>query len=178
MDCLFSSGSTMLEQWNKPSSKESHLISHRRPLFILSHGHHKPKPPTKQAKDSPPLENQLEGRVLFGPRLEPALGLTSHSQHPVIAVVPMSANLSSSASMPAGAPKSTLASSKGTSDCSSPLLQQGSAASHSLTPTGWQHGVHAVKFPASMSSPSLVAGWTQATILTHMRILAKFHMHS
>ena len=165
----------MLEQWSRSSSKEPHLISHRRPLFILSHGHHKPKPPTKQAKDSPPLENQLEGRVLFGPRLEPALGLTSHSQHPVIAVVPMSANLSSSASMPAGAPKSTLASSKGTSDCSSPLLQQGSAASHSSM-SAWHWLECAIKPSVSLFSwrPQPWAGHgTLFFFLTHIRLLSE-----
>jgi hypothetical protein len=45
MDCFFSSGSTMLEQWSRSSSKEPHLISHRRPLCVLSHSHHQAKLP-------------------------------------------------------------------------------------------------------------------------------------
>ena len=43
-NCLFSSGSAMLVQWSRSSSKEPHLISHRRPL------HSQPWSPPSLAK--------------------------------------------------------------------------------------------------------------------------------
>ena len=60
MDCLFSSGSTKLEQWNRSSSKELHLISSRRPPWVSRHW----SPPSQAAgasqRHSPLCRNQSE----------------------------------------------------------------------------------------------------------------------
>jgi hypothetical protein len=66
------------EQWSRSSSKELHLISHRRPLSVPSQGLHQGKPPTEQAKDSlissGPSQSHPTPPFPFGPGLDPAWG--------------------------------------------------------------------------------------------------------
>ena len=52
-DCLFSSGSSVLEQWNSLFSKcFGGYISLRRPVCTPSHSYHQAKLPVEQANDS------------------------------------------------------------------------------------------------------------------------------
>ena len=93
MHCLFSSESTMLEQWSRSSSKELHLVSLSRPQYSqtlsspsqdycqLSQRHYCP------CRNQPELSSSL---FSFRPGLEPAHGplfFSALPQHPVVSVM-------------------------------------------------------------------------------------------
>lgn len=106
MDCLFSSGSAMLEQWSRSSFKEPHLVSHRGPPRTLRPGLHQANPPTWASKElSHPLGNQPELSSCpfpfsLGPEPTPAATLFSVlPKHPAAFAVPKTESLLSSASM-------------------------------------------------------------------------------
>ena len=81
MNCLFSLGPAVLEQWSRSSSKELLLISLRRPPCASRHGLHQPKPPARSSQrlSYPREPAQCSPPALF-PRLELACGPTLCSQ--------------------------------------------------------------------------------------------------
>ena len=163
MDCLFSLGSAMLEQWSRSSSKEPCPVSHRRPPCVLSHSFHQAKQPTEQAKDCPLHGNQLEGSPpgflplalsQSQPREPLPTSFSTLPWHPAMSAAPMSlrtchpqspfrpgtsepALLRHSAASMVSVPESLsqLRQSAGNSDCAFPPLEQGPVASHSLLTT-------------------------------------------
>ena len=120
--------------------KSLSVISHGRPLCILSHGFHQAQPPTEQARDTHPRENQPELSSFcsfpFGSGPEPALQASNLFSalpgHPAVSVVPR---------IQANSDRSV-----GTSGCSSPSLERGPVTFHSLIPA-WrqQHKMYTVQ---------------------------------
>lgn len=153
-------------KWNRSSSKELCLISCRRPLCVLSQGLHQAKQPARaNLGHFPPRRNQPELSSYpfpFGSGPEPApRAPTPFSALPTLSCVCGIQVLEPAVPgfCVARGPKSqTPAVGKGTSDCASPSLGQGPAASRS--PVGC--GVHTVS--CILPHPAARAlGQTQAT---------------
>jgi hypothetical protein len=177
MDCILSSGPTMLEQWSRSSPNEPRIQLRPRRTFLCS------KPPTQPSqlkqpawrppKDSPSRRNLREPLSLpfflrAQARVHPlALALfLVFPWHPVASEVSKTENLTSLASMLPRVPKTgsyvapsglccawesepDSSRSTETADCASPPLECGPVGSHSPVPAQWFCGVHTVKVPLS-----------------------------
>jgi hypothetical protein len=158
MNCLFSLGPAVLEQWSRSSSKELLLISLRRPPCASRHGLHQPKPPARSSQrlSYPREPAQCSPPALF-PRLELACGPTLCSQlfhgFQWRLQCPRVRTCCPWLTWGPGTHELAPSSSVGMSDCASPPLEWGLAASRSQT-----LGVEAFKLPASALPSSLSPG--------------------
>jgi hypothetical protein len=108
----------------------------------------------------------------FCPRLEPTQRaptlFSALLRHPVVSVV--SKSLRTCPFWPPCSPgthEPDSGSFVGTSDCTSPPLEWGPAASHNPTPVGVVWGYRSQNFPHPVL-PSDLSGWMRDTILTHI----------
>jgi hypothetical protein len=162
IDYLFSSGSAVLEEWSRSSSKELCLISCKRPPFDLNHGLYQAKPPVRTSQGHPhPQVTQ------------PELSSPLFSHQPWAKCRPMSPHsILSSAMACSGVQPGDLWTNSWRFPRDHRLhIPTPRAESCSFSqPNGYLSWVHTVKLPTStsMSGSRPVVVRTQATILIHI----------